>query len=214
MKLACSVKYLCYKTHIVFSNMTLCKEVSMLSKFVIEQDLSESFLTTAKQFYMPLAEKIATRALISTKTLFIGVNGCQGSGKSTLTAFLTDYLTDKYRFNIVNLSLDDFYLSKEARVKLSQTIHPLFSTRGVPGTHDIKLLTETLAQLKKSPAGVKLSKFNKATDDLYPESQWQSAPESIDIVLFEGWCWGAQAQTNTELSTATQSAPVALANPM
>ncbi|MGJ8692103.1 MAG: HAD-IIB family hydrolase [Thalassotalea sp.] len=178
----------------------------MLAKFVIEHNLSESFVSTAEQFYIPLADKVATRCQLSlNKPLFIGVNGCQGSGKSTLTAFLTEYLSENHQLNVVNLSLDDFYLSKQARIELSQKIHPLFATRGVPGTHNISLLSETLSQLKNSSAPIKLSKFNKATDDLYPESQWQTAPKHVDIVLFEGWCWGAQAQTEQALTAAINS---------
>lgn len=175
----------------------------MLAKFIEQQQLSEEFSSTAKNFYIPIAEKIARRVKISKKKpLFIGVNGCQGSGKSTFTAFLTDYLKDKYHFHIVNLSLDDFYLSKQARKTLAETIHPLFATRGVPGTHDTALMKNTLMALKKTNTDIKLSKFNKATDDLYPQEQWSMAPKEVDLVLFEGWCWGAQPQTNEQLNIA------------
>ena len=36
------------------------------------------------------------------------------------------------------LSIDDYYYSKIDRYNISQQIHPLLMTRGVPGTHDIK----------------------------------------------------------------------------
>ncbi len=40
------------------------------------------------------------------------------------------------------LSIDDYYLSKIERLRISQKVHPLLITRGVPGTHDIKKLKE------------------------------------------------------------------------
>ena len=32
---------------------------------------------------------------------------------------------------------------------MSKKIHPLFLTRGVPGTHDLKLINKTIKKLKK-----------------------------------------------------------------
>lgn len=171
----------------------------MLATFLKNHNLPDEFINTAESFYIPLAEKIRRYKKTYRPVLFIGVNGCQGSGKSTLTAFLTDYLTEKYNLSIVNLSLDDFYLSKDSRLRLAEKKHPLLATRGVPGTHNIKLLDETINALKKQKPNTKISKFSKAADDLYPHDQWDTCPDKIDIVLLEGWCWGVLPQTPNEL---------------
>lgn len=174
----------------------------MLTEFIEKHHLPEEFKATATNFYIPLAEKIAKQAQRKVNTWFLGINGCQGSGKSTLTDFLTQYLSSTYNLSIVNLSLDDFYLSKQARLKLAEKVHPLLATRGVPGTHNTTLLKETLAAFKSNTPNreLALSKFDKASDDLVPKDNWSLAPEKIDIVLFEGWCWGVTPQGEQQLN--------------
>ncbi len=173
----------------------------MLLSFIKQHDLPTDFIHKAEQYFIPLAEKIHQQKYFNQSPLFIGVNGCQGSGKSTLTDFLTYYLTEKYQLNIINLSLDDFYLSKEARLSLAQTTHPLLATRGVPGTHDTELLKDTLNALKETTQTVKIPRFNKSIDDLYDQSDWKTSTKHVDIVFLEGWCWGAAAQNSDELET-------------
>ena len=177
----------------------------MLKRFIQQHDLSTEFSDTAKQYFIPLAERLYQQSCFKKTPLFIGVNGCQGSGKSTFTAFLTDYLTDKYSINIINLSLDDFYLSKKSRQSLAKNVHPLLATRGVPGTHDTSLLEKSLNALKEETPNIKLSRFNKATDDLYPKELWQTSPNRVDIVFLEGWCWGVDAQPIEELKDAVNN---------
>lgn len=173
----------------------------MLLPFIKEHGLPTDFIHKAEQYFIPLAEKINQQKQFKGQPLFIGINGCQGSGKSTLTDFLSFYLQQKYQLNIINLSLDDFYLSKQSRLSLAKSTHPLLATRGVPGTHDTQLLSEVLTTLKEGKHSIKLPRFNKSTDDLYPETEWQCSPKKVDIVLLEGWCWGAKAQSTHELAT-------------
>jgi D-glycerate 3-kinase len=172
----------------------------MLTEFITKHKLPNEFINKAKYCFMPLAEKILAKKNNQTSPLFVGINGCQGSGKSTLTDFLTEYFSSQHGLTVVNISLDDFYLSKAQRAKLAKTIHPLLATRGVPGSHDIDLLAKTLTSLKKAQPNIRLSRFNKATDDLYPNDEWLAAPNNIDIVLLEGWCWGVVAQAADKLS--------------
>ena len=42
-------------------------------------------------------------------------------------------------------------------------------------------------------------KFNKATDDRYKKSLWYRLKTKPDIVIFEGWCVGAKAQTLNQI---------------
>ena len=103
----------------------------MLSAFIKQHNLPEEFKLTVKEYYKPLADQIVSRFSESNKVYFVGINGCQGSGKSTLTDFITTYLTTEYQLNVVVMSLDDFYYSSEKRKTLAQDIHPLLATRGV-----------------------------------------------------------------------------------
>ena len=51
---------------------------------------------------------------------------------------------------------------------MSKTIHPLFLTRGVPGTHDVKLLSNVIQKLKKKNfKTVLVPKFDKSRDDRF-----------------------------------------------
>jgi len=134
------------------------------------------------------------------KTLVLGVNGAQGSGKSTLCGFLALILELGYGFKVANLSLDDFYLTRAERGQLGCKVHPLLVTRGVPGTHDVDLALRTLKDLvAQAGVSVALPKFDKATDDRRPEAQWPLFKGPADVVLFEGWCMGIRPQSASAL---------------
>ncbi|MDO6426067.1 P-loop NTPase fold protein [Thalassotalea sp. 1_MG-2023] len=174
----------------------------MLSEFITKHKLSDAFQETALQFYVPLASTLLERINRGESPLFVGINGCQGSGKSTMCAFIAEYLANNFNVKVVNLSLDDFYLSKRARKSLAEQIHPLLNTRGVPGTHDIDLLSRTLLALKQGHSGVQTPAFDKAIDDVKYVAQWEYVKDQPDLVLLEGWCWGVMGQDSTALSFA------------
>ena len=75
-------------------------------------------------------------------------------------------------------------------------------TRGVPGTHNIKQLSETLDALMNGDP-VKLPRFNKATDDGVPESSWPEGEGDWDIILLEGWCVGCRPVAQQQLRQPT-----------
>lgn len=128
----------------------------------------------------------------------IGLCGAQGSGKSTLVAALAEQLTLR-GVRVATLSLDDLYLTRAERLELAREVHPLFATRGVPGTHGISLGLATLDALKRGEAAP-LPRFDKASDDRLPESQWPRAPADTQVLLFEGWCLGASPQETAALA--------------
>ena len=99
-----------------------------------------SFLKTVDAWYMPLAEQISKHHAAAGRTLLIGMNGSQGSGKSTLAALLTRLLANNHGLKAIDLSIDDFYHSRQSRLSLANKVHPLLETRGVPGTHDVSLM--------------------------------------------------------------------------
>lgn len=171
----------------------------MLSTFIKQHNLPEDFAATVNKYYKPFSDEIYNRFSMGNTPYFVGINGCQGSGKSTLTAFITTYLTTEYQLNVVVMSLDDFYYSSKKRKSLAQEIHPLLATRGVPGTHNMVKLNHVLTQLKEKRTGFSISKFNKATDEPFPEADWDIINTPADIVIIEGWCWGVKPQNPEQL---------------
>jgi D-glycerate 3-kinase len=127
----------------------------------------------------------------------LGVCGAQGSGKSTLAEGLTERLGAR-GLRAATLSIDDLYLSHAERVLLGETIHPLFATRGAPGTHDTALGAHLLDHVKGGQDLV-LPRFDKAADDPTPTGTPVEGP--LDVLVFEGWCVGARPQLDAALAT-------------
>ena len=168
--------------------------------FLERHQLPASYLDQAFQHFQVLIDDCRQR-LTKSSPIVLSINGCQGSGKSTLAAFLQQVFENRYALKVVNISLDDFYLSKAARANKARDIHPLLATRGVPGTHDTQLALQTIQQLLAGKA-VAISRFNKASDDLFPQDEWDRAPEQVDIIILEGWCLGAHPVPDTQLFPA------------
>ena len=99
------------------------------------------------------------------------------------------------------LSIDDFYLTRAERAVLAETVHPLFATRGVPGTHDVAMLRETLDQLLALGDGQTLAvpTFDKARDDRADLTTWRLVEGPLDLIMLEGWCVGSTAQPREAL---------------
>lgn len=134
------------------------------------------------------------------RPLVVGICGAQGSGKTTLCKRLQERFEAAGR-SVAVLSIDDLYLPAVERQKLSQSVHPLLRTRGVPGTHDVTLGIEVLNALGGNEP-VRMPRFDKAIDDRVPVMFWQSLGAPVDLVLFEGWCVGARAQPLDALRTS------------
>lgn len=177
----------------------------MLAEFIQENHLDGTFKNNAQKWFIPLADRLAMHKKGAAKPVFLGLNGCQGSGKSTLAAFLHAYLTREHGLRVCNLSLDDFYYSRSYRLDLSIKVHPLLKVRGVPGTHDTKLMADVLNGLRADSGQIKIPRFNKGTDDLFPAEQWELVDTPVDVIIFEGWCWGVTHQTKTELAMPINS---------
>lgn len=170
----------------------------LIQEFRDKHKIGSHFDATALNWFIPAAELIHDHQVRAQTPFFIGVNGSQGSGKSTFTDFIQSYLSTVYQLNVAVISLDDFYYPKKSRKKLAEEINPLLATRGVPGTHDTQLLTEVLTKLKQGQI-TNLPRFNKATDDPQPAESWPVVNTPVDVVLLEGWCWGVSEQTREQL---------------
>ena len=150
-------------------------------------------------YYLPICEKIFKK-LSKKKIKIIGLTGGQGAGKSTITQIIKLIFEIKYNFNVAFFSIDDFYKTLRERETLSKKIHPMFKTRGVPGTHDTKLLSKIFNDLsKKNFKPVYVPRFDKSIDDRFQKSKWQKISKKPDLIIFEGWCVGAKAQTKKQL---------------
>lgn len=125
----------------------------------------------------------------------IGVAGAQGCGKSTLAAEAAVV------FGAVALSLDDVYLTLAERLVRSRDLHPLFATRGPPGTHDLALLNGVLDALQAAgpDAATPLPAFDKLADERRPEADWRVVRGRPRAVILEGWCLGALSQSEEAL---------------
>ena len=168
-----------------------------------QEILGEPFhdkLGQLKNYYIPICDSINKEYKMKKRTLVIGLSGGQGSGKTTIAAIIKIILRSKYNLNIINFSIDDFYKTQKQRKKMSLKVHKLFSTRGVPGTHDINLLTKCFINLiKKNFRPFSMPKFDKSNDDRFSKAKWVKIKRKPDIVIFEGWCVGAKYQSNLQL---------------
>lgn len=177
----------------------------MIEAFIETHKLPDNFKELVNDYYQPLTDRIHTQFKQHEQTYFVGVNGCQGSGKSTLSAYIAEYLTSTYALNVVVMSLDDFYLSQDERNQLAKDVHPLLEKRGVPGTHNTPLLHNVIAALKNNHLPVSIPVFNKASDNPYSKEHWTLIDRPVDIVILEGWCWGVSAQDETQLTAPINS---------
>lgn len=120
----------------------------------------------------------------------IGVVGAQGCGKTTLARAAAD------RFGAAQISIDDVYLTRAERETMAREVHPLFVTRGPPGTHDLALLQRLIDDL--SAAGpddeTGIPDFDKRGDDRWPEDRWRRFGGRPSAVLIDAWCLGARPE--------------------
>lgn len=170
--------------------------------FLQRHRLSTAFLPAAQEWFTPLAKTLAARQRRANRPILVALNGCQGCGKTTVADFLCASLAAEHAVQAVALSLDDFYLTGAQRRTLAATVHPLFRTRGVPGTHDMALLRQTLECLLHARHGatVAIPRFDKAVDDRRARCDWDSITTPVEMVLLEGWCLGALPQSPEALS--------------
>lgn len=164
-----------------------------------ERQLPPTYLDGFVELVIPATDKILGDNKANEPQIF-GVQGCQGSGKTTLCAFIKLYLEHAYQKTVEICSIDDFYLTKQERATLSDTRHPLLATRGVPGTHDTSLILKTLDDFSHKRTQ-RVPTFKKQFDDRATQDEWQDWPNSPDILIFEGWCVGISAQNERALAT-------------
>lgn len=172
-----------------------------IDNFLERHRLPNDFRLLVADHYKPLVAWLVSKRR-SSDSFFLGINGAQGTGKSTLADFFRVALESDHGWRVAVLSIDDFYLTRAEREALARNVHPLLQTRGVPGTHDLRMLLDCLKQLKHLSAGreAKLPRFDKSKDDRADSSNWPSVTGPLDVIILEGWCVGSIAQSKEELS--------------
>jgi D-glycerate 3-kinase len=169
-----------------------------LDRFIAEERLPESFRRTAELVCEPLAARAQRRRIDRKRCAVIGLCGAQGSGKTTVAKFTAQLLRDR-GLRAVALSLDDFYLTHEARQRLAKDVHPLLATRGPPGTHDVGMAGAAIDALR-SKGKATLPRFDKASDTRAARGTWETVASPVDVILLEGWCVGAVSQGRAALA--------------
>ena len=172
----------------------------VLTSFIEKHRLPDSFRRVAEEHYVPIANWLVTRHEVG-QAMLLGINGAQGTGKSTLADFLALELREQHRWRVAVLSIDDFYLTHDERRELAAQVHPLLATRGVPGTHDVEMMSECIERLQTLRTGhtASLPRFDKSSDDRADPSQWPIVEGPIDVIILEGWCVGSMPQADDEL---------------
>ena len=123
--------------------------LKFLRKEKILSKSKRSKMKILKNIYIPMTFWIEKKYKEKGETLFLGLSGGQGSGKTTVAGILKIILKKFFKRKTQISSIDDFYKTSKDRNTMSKKIHPLFKTRGVPGTHDINLLKEFFYNIKK-----------------------------------------------------------------
>jgi len=159
------------KDELIFIQKTLKK--------ITNQDLDIEYI---EKNYLKILFKLKSKNKIM-------IAGSQGSGKSSLSKLIKLYLEKFCNKSVVIISMDDFYLSKNQRTQLSKNIHPLFLTRGVPGTHDLELMNKKIKQIFNKEFPIYLPIFDKVSDT---RKRTYKKVLKADVIIFEGWCAGAQ----------------------
>jgi D-glycerate 3-kinase len=170
-----------------------------LDRFMAQEGLPDTFRRTAELVCEPLAARAHRRRIDRKRCAVIGLCGAQGSGKSTIAKYTVELLEARGQ-RAVTLSLDDFYLTREARQRLGREVHPLLATRGPPGTHDVAMAGAAIDQLRSKGKAV-LPRFDKAADNRSPRAIWRTVASPVDVILLEGWCVGAVSQGRAALAT-------------
>lgn len=173
-----------------------------VSALIQQEGLPDSYAETVEKTILPLADRICALHDTEKQPIVVGIHGAQGTGKSTLTLFLREILLRHRNRSTANFSLDDIYLTRAEREDLAERVHPLFKTRGVPGTHDVALGQQVLNRLRSAAPedATPIPAFDKSRDDRVPRDQWPVFGGRAEVILLEGWCLDARPEKDSALA--------------
>jgi D-glycerate 3-kinase len=176
------------------------KAESFVGEYIRKERLPASYADTVANYFVPCAQRIQSLVRRHPGVPVIGINGAQGTGKSTFAGCLAGLL-ELEGLCVLVLSIDDLYYSREVRRQLAKEIHPLLQTRGVPGTHEMELGKALIASIRggAGPTVTEVPRFDKGADDRAAVGT-PFPRDGVDVILFEGWCIGAIPQPASALA--------------
>ncbi|RTE78005.1 hypothetical protein BHE90_007511 [Fusarium euwallaceae] len=164
-------------------------------------------IETVLSIFLPL---IHAHRQNTSKPFVLGLSGLQGSGKSTWAEALSQALTTQHNLKTRILSLDDLYLDHAELVAIREANpdNGLLQSRGQPGTHDEVLAKEFFNKLGEfntnNGGSVAWPAYDKSLHGgqggRVPVEKWEQVPldQSLDVLIFEGWCLGFKPLTKEE----------------
>ena len=174
--------------------------LKFLKKEKISAKSKKKNIKNLKSFFIPISFWIEEKYKKKGGTLFLGISGAQGSGKTTISEILKIIIKKLFKRKIQIISIDNFYKTLQERKEMSSKIHNLLRTRGVPGTHDMNLLKKALFNLNKKNFKIFRSpRFDKSIDDRVKKKYWDIIKNKPEIIILEGWCVGAKHQSQNKI---------------
>lgn len=166
----------------------------LLNQLCREEHIAVSLERELWHIYLPFAQWILRRSSRVRQDRagahILGINGAQGSGKTTINHILQLILRSGFNKKVVGFSIDDLYDTYDRRLEKGRKISPILARIRGPGTHDLELGIEILDALIAGEA-TKIPRFDKSLasnqGDRVPESGWLEVSEAQDIAIFEGW---------------------------
>ena len=118
----------------------------------------------------------------------IGLSALPGCGKSSLGIWL-ETAARNLGLSLQVVSIDDFYFPAD-QLERSMQGNPWGVPRALPGSHDVKLLQQTLAQWRQGQR-VQCPQFDKALrNGRGDRSGWRAC--NADLLVLEGWFVGCE----------------------
>ncbi len=137
---------------------------------------------------LPLVTEIMNSLKVSKKPTLIGISALPGCGKSTLGKWIELTCCD-LGIDVNVISLDDFYLPGN-ELDLAMSGNPWKVPRGLPGSHSMDLLENTLKNWLTSGI-LEAPIFDKALrNGLGDRSSWVKA--NPKVLILEGWFLGCK----------------------
>jgi D-glycerate 3-kinase len=178
----------------------------LLGQLCREEHIEGTLERELWEIYLPFAQWIIRRSSLVQQqrrgAFVLGINGAQGSGKTTINHILQLILRAGFNKKVVGFSIDDLYDTYERRLEKGKEISPILARIRGPGTHDLDLGIDILDRLIEGET-TRIPRFDKSLannqGDRVPESGWLEVTEAQDIVLFEGWNVGEAPFPENEL---------------
>ena len=133
-------------------------------------------------------------------TKVVTIQSGNGGGKSTLGFFISKLLK-KLGYNSRTISIDDFIYPYKKLKEISEKYknNPFYQVRGLPGTHDVVELNDTLEKIKNRES-VEIPVFDKsAKNGKGDRTGHRRIASDLDYLFFDGWCNGIPNTTKEEL---------------